>query len=210
MQRLIEIAQELRAMAQTGLCYDTDDYQRERYNNILSLSNEMLHLASGIPEKEIASAFCLLQEYATPKLDVRGVVFNDRREVLLSQEKCDGKWSLPGGWSDVGLSPAESTIKEVWEETGLRVTPAKILMLVDYRRWNMPPTNLPIYKLFLLCKATPEDLENYRSHTAFDILGSGFFPQDKIPPLSTSRTSAVEIEQIFNFYDYPQNAPIID
>ena len=208
--RLIEIAQELRAMAQTGLCYDTDDYQRERYNNILNLSDEILHLTTGLPQSKIASAFCLLKEYATPKLDVRGVVFNEKRELLLSHEKSDGKWALPGGWSDVGLTPAECTVKEVWEEAGLRVTPVRLLMLVDYRKWNTPPTNLPIYKMFLLCKAEPKDLEHYQSHEAFDILGSAFFSQDRIPPLSSNRTSEVEIEQIFDFYDNPQKESIID
>ena len=72
--RIAEIAVEMRSMAQTGLCYDTDDYQRMRYNRYLELSNELESIISGIPQEEIASSFNLLQEYATPKLDVRGVV----------------------------------------------------------------------------------------------------------------------------------------
>lgn len=210
MNRMMEIAQELRALAQTGLCYDTDDYQRERYNAILTLSDEMLHIASGWPVEEIAHAFTLMKEYATPKVDVRGVVFNDRRELLLTQEKCDGCWSLPGGWGDVGLTPSENVVREMWEEAGLRVAPVRLLMMVDYRRWNTPPTNLSIYKLFLLCRADEADVRDYHSHEAFDILGSGFFAQDRIPPLSTSRTSAAQVAALFDFYDHPERPAIID
>ncbi|MCM1313117.1 MAG: NUDIX hydrolase N-terminal domain-containing protein [Bacteroides sp.] len=210
-KRLIEISQELRSMAQTGLCYDTDNYQRERYNNILALSDEMLHLITEIPSEDISSAFNLLKEYATPKMDVRAVVFHhSRREILLSHEKCDGKWALPGGWSDVGETPSQSTVKEAWEEAGLRVTPIRLLMLLDYRKWNYPPTNLPIYKLFILCQAEETDLKEYRSHEAFDILGSGFFAQDAIPSLSTGRTSMEQINLLFEFYDNPGKEAVID
>lgn len=209
--RLIEISQELRGMAQTGLCYDTDDYQRERYNNMLALSNEMLHIITELTTEEISSSFNLLKEYATPKVDVRAVVFhNSKREILLSHEKCDNKWALPGGWSDVGETPSQSTVKEAWEEAGLKVTPVRLLMLLDYRKWNYPPTNLPIYKLFILCKADDSDIQNYHSHEAFDILGSGFFSRDAIPPLSTGRTSMEQIYLLFDFYDNPEKEAIID
>ncbi|MBQ3538422.1 MAG: NUDIX hydrolase N-terminal domain-containing protein [Bacteroidaceae bacterium] len=210
MKRIIEIAQEFRAMAQTGLCYDADDYQRERYSRMLVLSDEMLGLASGLSVDVVGSSFNLLKEYATPKLDVRGVVFNDRREILLSQEKCDGCWSLPGGWTDVGLTPAECVVKEVLEETGLAVTPVRMLMLLDYRKWNYPPSNLPIYKLFLLCRASFADMDAYKGHSAFDILDSAFFAQDRIPPLSTGRTSLTQLERLFEYYDSPGKECVID
>lgn len=208
--RIVEIAHELRAMAQTGLCYDADEYQRERYQRMLTLSDEMLGLVSGLSLDVVASSFNLLTEYATPKLDVRGVVFNDRREVLLSQEKCDGCWSLPGGWSDVGMTPSECVVKEVWEESGLVVKPVRMLMLLDYRKWNTPPSNLSIYKLFMLCEASSADLCTYKGHSAFDILNSTFFAQDEIPPLSTGRTSLEQLDVLFEYYDNPDKGCVID
>lgn len=209
--RLVEISQELRSMAQTGLCYATDDYQRERYHKMLSLSDEILHIITEQPIEEISSSFNLLKEYATPKIDVRAVIFHhNKREILLSHEKCDNKWAVPGGWSDVGETPFQSTVKEAWEEAGLRVTPVRLLMLLDYRKWNYPPTNLPIYKIFILCKADDCDIQNYHSHEAFDILGSGFFSHDAIPPLSTERTSMEQIDLLFGFYDNPKKEAIID
>ena len=208
--RIAELAVEMRSMAQTGLCYDTDDYQRIRYNRYLELSNELESIISGIPQEEIASSFNLLQEYATPKLDVRGVVFSADRKILLSREKCDGCWSVPGGWSDVNETPSECAVKEVWEEAGLHVEPVKLLMLLDYRKWNSPPTNLSIYKMFILCKASESELSHYVSHTDFDILGSGFFAEDEIPPLSVPRTSYSQIAKLFEFYDNASMLPIID
>ena len=208
--RLVEMAHELRAMAQTGLCYDADDYQRERYGRILQLSNEMLEMVSGLPIEDISGSFDLLKEYATPKLDVRAVVFNDKREILLSQEKCDGCWALPGGWSDVGQTPSECVVRETLEEAGLVVEPVRMLMVLDYRKWNYPPTNLPIYKLFMLCTANPKDLADYKGHSAFDILNSAFFAQDRIPPLSTGRTSIKQLDKLFEFYDNPQSDCIVD
>lgn len=210
MKRIIEIAQELRAMAQTGLCYDTDEYQRERYMRMLALSDEMMGLSGGVPVDAISCSFNLLKEYATPKLDVRGVVFNDRREILLSQEKCDCCWSLPGGWTDVGLTPMECVVKEVWEETGLTVKPVRMLMMLDYRNWNYPPSNLPIYKLFVLCEASSADLDAYKGHSAFDIIDCAFFAQNAIPPLSTGRTSLKQLERLFEYYDNPEKECIID
>lgn len=209
-KKIIEIAQQLRAMAQTGLCYDNDNYQRERYENILRLSTEMMSIAGGLECSDIENSFNLLKEYATPKLDVRGVVFNKNRQILLTHEKCDGKWSLPGGWSDPGYTPAECTVKEVWEEAGIKVTAKRLLLLLDYRNWNYPPSNLPIYKIFLLCEANPDDLQDYKSHEAFDILGSQFFAQDSIPELSTGRTSKEQIDLLFEFYDNPQKDAVID
>ena len=83
-------------------------------------------------------------------------------------------------------------------------------MLLDYRKWNTPPTNLSIYKMFILCKASESELSHYVSHTDFDILGSGFFAEDEIPPLSVPRTSYSQIAKLFEFYDNASMLPIID
>src|SRR5690242_18183616 len=100
--------------------YAQDPYDRERYEELQRLSASMLagpeparvELAAGLLECE--------RGYATPKVDVRGAVFENGK-LLLVQEREDGGWTLPGGWADVGLSAAESVEKEVREEAGLIV-----------------------------------------------------------------------------------------
>ena len=53
---------------------------------------------------------------------IGAVVGNDDGEILLVQRADSGIWLYPTGWADVGYSPAEVAVKEVEEETGLRVT----------------------------------------------------------------------------------------
>ena len=80
--------------------------------------------------------------YLTPKLDVRAAVFDERRRVLLVQEHSDGRWSLPGGWADVGEGPAEGAVREVREETGYVVEYERLLGVYDRERWGHPPVRL--------------------------------------------------------------------
>jgi ADP-ribose pyrophosphatase YjhB (NUDIX family) len=46
--------------------------------------------------------------------------------ILLVREQCDGLWTLPGGFADVGLSPARNIEKEIHEEAGLRVSARRL------------------------------------------------------------------------------------
>ena len=122
-KELILLAQRIRALSQTGLVYSLSEYDTERYEELSRLSDEITALATGLKPDDVASGYRPAQEYVTPKVDIRAVVFNEKDEILLVREKMDGCWSLPGGWSDVGYSPKEVAAKEVKEETGLDVLP---------------------------------------------------------------------------------------
>ena len=74
--------------------------------------------------------------YATPKVDVRGVVFQDGK-ILLVQERSDGMWTLPGGWADVGDSPADAVVREIREESGYETRATKLLALLDRNRLDL-------------------------------------------------------------------------
>ncbi len=54
------------------------------------------------------------------------VIFNDRGEVLLQRRVDDGEWALPAGIIEPGETPAETVVREVYEETGLRVVPIRV------------------------------------------------------------------------------------
>lgn len=49
------------------------------------------------------------------------VIFDRRGRVLLQQRSDGGQWGLPGGSVEIGESVAHAVVREVKEETGLRV-----------------------------------------------------------------------------------------
>lgn len=180
---LIYLAQRIRALSQTALTYSKDEYEIERSHELIEISHRITSLATGIDEKEIASLYIPQEEYITPKVDIRAVVFNDKDEILLVREKVDGRWAMPGGWSDVGFTPREVVVKETKEETGLDVRADRLLAIMDKRCHPHPPSSFYVYKLFILCEITGGTFND-----TFDIMDKEFFSLDNLPPLSLERT----------------------
>ena len=144
-------AHQLQSMAEGGLTYSTQIYDRERYEQLMELSAEIVTEYSSMNMEKVHELFRLEKGYLTPKVDVRGVIFRDD-EILLVRELLDGKWSLPGGWADVGYSPSEMVVKEVREEAGLNVKATRLLAVLDKRCHPHPPDIYYVYKLFFLCE----------------------------------------------------------
>ena len=126
-------------------------------------------------------------------------------EILLVKEKADGLWSLPGGWADIGFSPNETVVNEVREETGLEVTPKKLLAVMDKRCHPHPPEADYVYKFFIQC-----ELNSGSFTSAFDILDKGFFAKDALPPLSLNRVLTAQIELMFDYLYNPDKPTAID
>jgi ADP-ribose pyrophosphatase YjhB (NUDIX family) len=199
---LIILAQRIRALSQTGLSFSSNDYEIERCRELIDISDRIAALVTGLPEAEIAACYHPVREYVTPKVDIRAVVFDDRGRVLLVREKMDGRWSMPGGWADVGYSPSEVAVKETKEETGLDVQAVRLLAVMDKRCHPHPPGPFYIYKFFILCHVTGGEFA-----PAFDILDRGFFALDALPPLSTDRVLAEQIVLMDTLRRDP-NAPV--
>lgn len=204
-KRLLEIAQRIRALSQTGLVYDKDEYCIERYSELVDLSNEMTAIITDNELSVIRDCFQPANDYVTPKVDIRAVVFNDKNEILLVKEKTDGRWSLPGGWADVGFSPTEVAIKEVKEETGLDVKAVKLLAVMDKKCHPHPPAPHYAYKIFILCEITGGAFSD-----TFDILGKDFFAQDNLPALSEERVLKTQIDLMFEYKANHQKEAIVD
>ena len=144
-------AKQLAVIAQNGLAYARDAYDRERYTQLQALAAEMLAAGTDLDRVAVATLLAADQGHATPKVGVRGVVFRDDA-VLLVRERSDGRWTLPGGWSDAGESPAEGTVREVWEESGYRTRAIKLLALYDHSRHGHGSHLYTIYNAFFLCE----------------------------------------------------------
>ena len=146
----LEWAQRLQALAQTGLTYAQDPYDIERYGALRRIAAEMAAAPDSAEAEIVAleSDFARDSGYATPKVDVRGVVFDTEGKILLVRERSDGKWTLPGGWADVGVSPSENVEREIFEEAGFHTRATKLLAVYDRSRHGHPPMLHHVYKLF--------------------------------------------------------------
>ena len=149
--RILDWAMKIQSIAQTGLAYCRDEFDRERYTELRELSAEMLAERTELPVGRVRELFCGESGYQTPKLDTRAAIVEDGR-ILLVRER-DGRWALPGGWCDVDRSVAENTGKEALEETGLTVEAERLIAVQDWRRHNACNYIYGIIKIFVLCRA---------------------------------------------------------
>lgn len=150
---LLAQAQHLQAIAQGGITYSNKGYDLERYEEVRSLSVQLLKHLTDEPLEKIVRVFASEEGYQTPKVDIRSVIFRGEHDVLLVRETIDhGRWTLPGGWADVGYTPFEVAAKEAQEETGLIVESIRLLALLDKRKHSHPPDPWYIYKVLSVAK----------------------------------------------------------
>ena len=193
----LDWARKLNALAQTGLTFAENPYDIERYTAVRTIAAEMIARATGT---EVAGVLALLDRdsgYATPKVDVRGVVFQDGK-ILLVREQSDGLWALPGGWADVNDSPASAVVREIREEAGYETRASKLLALLDRNRHNHPPHVNHIYKAFIRC-----EIIGGAPTTSHEIQDVGFFGEDEIPELSLTRNVPSQVARMFEHHRQP-------
>lgn len=196
--RWLDWARRLQAIAQNGLTFSTDPFDRERYQAARAIAAEIMAAGSEAEVEAILALFARDKGYATPKTDVRGVVFRGD-DLLLVRERSDGLWALPGGWADIGCSPSENLVKEIREEAGFETRVVKLLALYDKRKHDHAPDNPHhTYKLYFLCEILAGEATPGIETSAVD-----FFPVDAIPPLSTGRVTAAQIARMFEHRRHP-------
>lgn len=193
----LDWARRLQAIAQNGLTFARDPYDIERYESIRQIAAEIMAGHSSMPVARLLRLFESEEGYATPKVDCRGFAVQDNK-VLLVRERSDGLWTLPGGWIDVGEAPSESVEREVREESGYTVKATKLAAVYDRDRHGHPPLAYSIYKLFFICEITGGE-----AASNIEIDEVGFFPEDNLPDLSLTRTTAEEISRCFEHYRNP-------
>ena len=184
-------AREIQALSQTGFHYSENDYQRERYHRLSQIAAEIISEYSDVDCSRLEGIFSSQTGYATPRVDVRGAVFQDGK-LLLVRERADGGWTMPGGWADVGDVPSESAEREVWEEAGLRVTARKVVGVYDANRTG-PLEVFHAFKIVFLC-----DLLGGTPGPSSETSEVAFFAEDELPtPLSGERTRMRHIQDAF-------------
>lgn len=193
MGKWLEWAIELQSLAQAGLTYGKDIYDKERYERIRDISAEIVSNYTDIEIEKVKDLFCNEVGYQTPKLDTRAAIFEEGK-ILLVREN-NGKWSLPGGWVDVNVSVKENTIKEVKEESGLDVSADKIIAVQDRAKHNLPVYAYGVCKVFVLCSVLGEQFVENIETTEFQ-----YFGEFEIPELAEEKNNLEQIKMCFRAY----------
>jgi len=191
------VGRELKAIAQIGLTFSQDPFDRQRYERIRELAAALVADGSDSDAAKVLDLFQRDLGYATPKVDVRGAAFRDG-QVLMVREVSDGGWTLPGGWADVNQTAAESVVREISEESGFQARALKLAAVHDYRKRNQLRHIDSIYKMFFICEIVGGSARP--SHETSDV---GFFSRSELPKLSVGRTTAEQIELMFRHAERP-------
>ena len=188
-------SRELQAIAQTGLTFTKDPYDRERYEQLRGLAARVMEAHTATPAAWIAHLFTGEVGYATPKIDVRGAAFDEAGRILMVREVLDeGRWTLPGGWADVNLTPAENVVKEIREESGYEAKVRKLAAVWDRTRQGHPNKVFSAAKLFFIC-----DITGGAAATSLETSEVGWFARDALPAdISEDRVLRRQIDRMFD------------
>lgn len=193
--KITDWAIRLQSIAQAGLTYGENEYDKERYHEVRLIAAEMIASEMNLPLDTVQKCFCNESGYQTPKIDTRAAVFKDGK-ILLVHEK-NGTWSLPGGWCDVDQSVASNAVKETKEEAGLDVYADKIIAVQDWRKHNA--CNLPygVIKIFVLCKTIGGEFSEN-----IETIGTQYFKKSELPVgIANEKTTAKQILMCFDAND---------
>ncbi len=204
MPRWLEWAREIQALAQTGYHYASDNYNQERYARLAEIAAEIISEHSQLAFQPLLDVFHAQIGYATPRVDVRGAVFQHGK-LLLVRERADNGWTLPGGWADVGDVPSRAAEREVLEEASLVVKATKVIGVYDANR-VVPLEVFHAFKIVFLC-----ELLSGEPRTSTETSEAAYFSLDEIPaPLSGERTRPRHIQDAFDAYHDPGMPTVFD
>ena len=200
----LEWAKELQFIAQVGLTYTKDPFDRERFERIRKIAAEMMSRRSGLPLETVKKLFCNETGFQTPKLDCRAAIFEEEK-ILLVLER-DGRWALPGGWVDVNQTIRSNLIKEIQEEAGFKAKPVRLIALHDRNQHNQPPYAYNVCKVFILCEIEEKMMLNENIET----VDRRVFSIEEIPQLAEEKCNVEQVRLCFEASRDPYWQPIFD
>lgn len=200
----IDFAIRIQSIAQTGLQYGKDKYDKERYEELRRIAAEMIAVKADISVDKVYNLFCYETGYQTPKVDTRAAVFVDGKILLVHEN--NGTWSLPGGWCDVDQSAASNAVKEVKEETGFNVSAERLIAVQDWRKHNVVNYAYGVVKIFIMCRYESGQFEKNIETTEI-----AFFDRNSIPNnLAVEKSSREQIMMCFEAFENPEQPTLFD
>lgn len=198
----ISWVRQMQALAQSGLAFSPNVYDRDRYQQLQRLAAEILSTYTDTAAEFISDLFDQQAGYATPKVDVRGIVFKGDTMLLVRETMDEGRWTLPGGWADINDTPSEAVEREIHEETGYRARATKVLAVYDRTKQGHPPYPFHVYKLFFMCELVSEQRE--AAETDYETAEPTFFLESDIPQdISLGRITPMQIKRFFEHHRQP-------
>lgn len=200
----LDFAIRIQSIAQAGLLYGKDQYDKERYGELRKIAAEMISEKTDISVEKVYDLFCNETGYQTPKVDTRAAVFMDDKILLVHEN--NGTWSLPGGWCDVDQSIASNTEKEVKEEAGFIVKAEKLIAVQDWRKHNVTNYAYGVVKAFVMCRYESGNFEENIETTEI-----AFFGKDELPDhLAVEKCTREQILMCFEAYENPEMPTLFD
>lgn len=200
----LDFAIRIQSIAQAGLLYGKDQYDKERYGELRKIAAEMISEKTDISVEKVYDLFCNETGYQTPKVDTRAAVFMDDKILLVHEN--NGTWSLPGGWCDVDQSIASNTEKEVKEEAGFTVKAEKLIAVQDWRKHNVTNYAYGVVKAFVMCRYESGNFEENIETTEI-----AFFGKDELPDyLAVEKCTREQILMCFEAYENPEMPTLFD
>ncbi len=197
-------ARRLQAVSQTGIHYSNKPFDRSRYEEIGEIAREIIKHKPDIDTDLVKEQMAQQSGYATPKVAVRGAVFQDG-QLLLVKEKMDGLWAMPGGWANVNETPSSMVEREVWEESSYRVRARRLIGVYESNHDRHPLIFWHNYKILFLC-----DLVGGSPRMSEETDAVAFFDSANLPELSPFRTQQREIEAALAHYREVQKPTYFD
>lgn len=194
---------DLQSIAQAGLYYGKDVFDRERYEKIREISAQMMSEISELDVGKVKDLFCNEIVYQTPKIDTRSAIFKNDR-ILLVREK-NGTWSLPGGWCDYNVSVAENAVKETREESGFDVKVIRLIAVQDRAKHNSPLYPYGVCKMFFEFSITGGEFKENSETTAVD-----FFTENSLPDLAIEKNNEEQLKMCFKAHRDEHWMPLVE
>jgi 8-oxo-dGTP pyrophosphatase MutT (NUDIX family) len=121
---------------------------------------------------------------------VTAVVFDEHDRVLLAERADNGEWALIAGVMDPGEQPAETVVREVYEETAVHVIPERITSVLTQPPYTYPNGDQCEYlDITFLCRAVGGDARVNDDES----LAVGWFALDGLPPIGELTRRRLEL-----------------
>lgn len=110
---------EVQSIARTGLHYSPTVFDRERFERLLALTEEVYESLIGASVPELHERFAREIGYITAKVGIEVALIDDDGQMLVVRRADDRRWAMVSGYLDPNEHPAQGAVREVAEELGL-------------------------------------------------------------------------------------------
>ena len=178
-QQIALWADRLRHMAASGLRFAPTLYDHERYQAIQDMAMEMLAFATAESPASLEPLRATVFSHVTPFSTGDAAIIDDAGRILLIQRADNGLWAMPGGGLDVGETPAQGSVREALEETGVASEAVALVGVFDSRLCGSVSRH-HLYHFVFLCRpveGAPLVEPSHRHET----LATGWFTEEELP-----------------------------